>query len=578
MIRLTKSRITINGIRRLTNTAVRFNPKKIDSPPPIPEIKNGNFVIATPPSINPVPIENEIPPPPPPPSPKKKKFSFSGFLFKTSLLAIVLYGGTMYLATKNNKVLDFVLDNDLPYNEQLIDFFENLSKEDFEELWYNIQNKFTDVKLPTKSEIGELTTKLEHRSEDFLKETKKKLSSKKDVRKGTDLTPVEQLQKPVEVESLTRDVLRLPLIELDAEVANSVDSSVKQIISSFNNFVQSIDANTLEGSNSNLIKAIDTSVNQLASKLTNLTTNFDNELQNKLKVSQTELVSSFTKKELELTENLIYQFNQEKAQLEKKLNKRLEQEVKAARQAISQAATNAVSMVRIEQTKNFEKLVTEKLNEEREGRLANLDKLNDKINDLEKFAESFEKQIVNTHKKTLIQQSINKLKSLLLFSQPENSTPKSIGPYVDILGQISTDDEVLNLALKDLIPLISNESTHSILSNSQLLTRWEQLAPELRSSSLLPPNAGLLGHLSSLIFSKLLVPVKGVKEDGKDIESVIGRVEYSLARGQLDVAVEEATNLKGWSRRLANDWVIEGRKRLEIEFLLGLIESEAKLL
>ncbi|KAI5951104.1 MIC60 [Candida jiufengensis] len=578
MIRLATSRNSLIGLRGISTTSIRLNAKKIDPPPPLPEVKTTEFIVATPPSINPIPVENKIPPPPPPPTPKKKKFSFTGFLFKTSLLAVFLYGGTMYLATKNNKVLDFVLDNELPYNEELIDFFENLSKEDFEELWYNIQSKFTDVKLPSKNDIEQLTTKIEHKGEDFLKETKKKLSSKKEVRKGTDLTPVEQLQKPVEVESLTRDVARLPLIELNADVANSVDSSVKQIISSFNNFVQSIDANTLEGSNSNLIKTIDTSINQLATKLNTLSTSFDNEVQNKLKVSQTELFSSFTKKELELTENLIYQFNQEKAQLEKKLNQRLEQEVKAARQAISQAATNAVSMVRIEQTKNFEKLVTEKLNEERQGRLANLDKLNDKINDLEKFAEGFEKQIVNTHKKTLIQQSINKLKSLLLFSQSENTTPKSIGPYVDVLSQISTDDEVLNLAVKDLIPLISNESTHSILSNSQLLTRWEQLAPDLRSSSLLPPNAGLLGHLSSLIFSKLLLPVKGVKEDGKDIESVIGRVEYSLARGQLDVAVEEATNLKGWSRRLANDWVIESRKRLEIEFLLNLIESESKLL
>ena len=44
--------------------------------------------------------------------------------------------------------------------------------------------------------------------------------------------------------------------------------------------------------------------------------------------------------------------------------------------------------------------------------------------------------------------------------------------------------------------------------------------------------------------------MKGVKEDGKDIESVIGRVESSLARGELDIAVEEAANLKGWSRMI----------------------------
>ena len=273
----------------------------------------------------------------------------------------------------------------------------------------------------------------------------------------------------------------------------------------------------------------------------------------------------------------MHQFSTEKQQLEAKLNQKLSQEIQAARAAISQAASNAVAMVRIEQTKNFEKLVSEKLNEERNGRLANLEKLNDRIVELEKFAEGFETQIVSNHKKAIIHQAVSKLKSLLL-APAAGDKPQPIKPYIDELTKIATDDEVLALAIKDLSPLITNESTHSILTNAQLLSRWEQLAPELRSASLLPPNAGLLGHLASIVFSKLLLPVKGVKEDGKDIESVIGRVESSLARGELDIAVEEAANLKGWSRKLANDWVVEGRKRLEIEFLLGLIESESKII
>lgn len=48
--------------------------------------------------------------------------------------------------------------------------------------------------------------------------------------------------------------------------------------------------------------------------------------------------------------------------------------------------------------------------------------------------------------------------------------------------------------------------------------------------------------------------------------------------GTIDIAVEEATNLKGWSRKLANDWVLQARKRLEVEFLLNLIETESRLL
>ncbi|KAI5948842.1 MIC60 [Candida theae] len=578
MIRIVTSKpISLTGLRCLSTTSLRLSPKDVGKPPRLPEVR-AEPLVPTPPSIT--PIETKVvPPPPPPPTVKKaKKFSLFGFLFKTSLLALVVYGGTMYLATKNDDVMDFVVDHEIPFHEETIDFIENGSYEDLEELWYTIKGKFTDVKLPSKNDIEQFTSDLEHKGGDFIKETKKKITGAVHERKGTELTPVEQLQKPVEVESVTRDVARLPLIELKSDIDSSVDKSVKKTISLLNDLIQSIDASSLAQTNSSLVKSIDSSVNQLATKLNVLTREFDSELQNKLKVSQTELFSSFTKKELELTENLIDQFNQEKAQLEKRLNQRLEHEIQAAKEAISQAANNAVSMVRIEQTKNFEALVTERINEERNGRLANLEKLNDKVNELEKFAESFERQISNNHKRSLIQSSVNKLKLLLLTPPEASDTPKSIEPYVKTLKEISTDDEVLNLVLKDLDVLLAKESTHSLLTNAQLLTRWEQLEPELRSSSLLPPNAGLLGHLSSLIFSKLLLPVKGVKEDGKDIESVIGRVESSLARGQLDIAVEEATNLKGWSRRLANDWVLQARKRLEVEFLLSLIETESRLL
>ncbi|EMG48661.1 MIC60 MICOS complex subunit MIC60 [Candida maltosa Xu316] len=556
------------AIRSISTTGIRFNippvPPKVVSVPP------------TPPKVNPPKREGELPPPPTPKvvPPKKKRFSLFGFLFKTTLLAALIYGGTLYTATKNDQVMDFVIDNQLPYHEELIDLIENGSIEDLQQAWEELKGKFTDVKLPSKEDIEELTEKLETRGEDFLKETKKKLGQRKT---GTDLTPTEQLQKNVEIEHVKKNIPHLPLIELSSSLGASVDETVRKTIDSFNDFIQSIDASTLASKDNAAINDITGSINALATKLNSLTKSFDEELQKKLKVSQTELFSSFTKKELELTENLLHQFTTEKQQLEAKLNEKLALEIQAARNVISQAATNAVSMVRIEQTKNFEKLIAERLNEERNGRLANLEKLSDRIDELEKFAESFESQIVSNHKKALIQQSVSKLKSLLL-APTANESPKAIKPYVDELNQIAADDEVLKLALKDLTPLLTNESTHSILTNAQLLSRWEQLAPELRSASLLPPNAGLLGHLASIVFSKLLLPVKGVKENGKDIESVIGRVESSLARGELDVAVEEVANLKGWSRKLANDWVVEGRKRLEVEFLLNLIESESKII
>ncbi|CAI5756025.1 unnamed protein product [Candida verbasci] len=579
MIRLTRSNSTKVYLRTISTTSIKSYAQKIGSPPSAPIVKSSS----SPPQQPIVPdkaivdsIKNDQGSTKSVPPPKKKRFSLFGFLFKTTLFTAILYGSTLYIATKNDKVMDFVVDKDLPYHEELIDLIETGSIDDLTDIIDSIRYKFMDVKLPSKEDIEKITKNLEHKGEDLYKETTKKLKSIKH-KQGTDLTPSEQLQRPVGVESIKREVTHLPLIELNSTLSKSVDDSVKSTIASFNQFIQSIDANTLVDSNKDLISLINLNINKLATKLNSLSKNFDDELQSKLKVSQTELFSSFTKKELELTENLLHQFNSEKQQLETKLNKRLNQEIKAAKDAISQAATNAVSMVRIEQTKNFEKLINEKINQERNGRLANIDKLNEKILELEKFVESFQSQIISNHNKSTIQQSISNLKNSLL-NPNLNDKPKLLKPYLEDLEKLSGNDEILKLAVQDLKVLVVNESTHSILTNSQLLSRWEQLIPELRSASLLPPNAGLLGHLSSFLFSKLLLPVKGIKENGKDIESVIGRVESYLSRGELDLAVEEVTNLKGWCRKLANDWIIESRKRLEIEFLLNIIETESKLI
>lgn len=509
--------------------------------------------------------------------PKKKKFSFAGFLFKTAFVTTLLYGATLYTATKSETVMDFVIDKQLPYYEELIEFIE---KGSFEELLQKVTAKLSALpaqfKLPSKDQLEELTSKLEHQGEQLIKETKKKLQSPKS--KPGYATPAEQLQKPVAFESTHGVKEKLPLIQLK-DVSDMADESVTATLKSFNELIAMIDASAVGPKKDTLIKSITENINALSTKLNALNTSFEKEVSAKLKNSQTELLSSYTTKELELTQNLLDQYNYEKTQLEKKYREKLTQEVESAKQAISQAAVNATSMVRVEQTKRFEKLVKDKIDAERNGRLQNLDAVAARLEELEAFALTLENQLTATSSKTLVQQSLAKLKSLL-FATKEDSAAKFINPYFEELETASArcDDEVISLALGELKPLLSNESSQSILTIPQLLTAWEQLTPELRSASLLPPNAGLLGHLASILFSKLLLPVKGAKPEGRDIESVIAKVEQSLTRGELDVAVEEVANLKGWSRRLANDWVKEGRKRLEAEFLVSLIDAEAKIL
>lgn len=502
----------------------------------------------------------------------KKSFSLFGFLFKTIFASAVLYGGTMYAATKSETVMDFVIDKQLPYYEELIHLIENGSVEDLQNSW----SALTSSVGSSKGKLEKLTNELEKKGEDLIEKTKKRVEQTKTA--ITHSLPAEQLQKKVEFEPVHENIEKLPFVAVNGG-SNFVDESVKKTIDSFNELINIIDASNLGNQKHTIIKKINDNVSILAAKLDALNHSFNKELEFKLKSSETKLLADYTQKELDLTLNMLSQYKYEKAQLEKVYKDRLQKEVELTKQAITQAAVNATSMVRVEQTKRFEAMIKDRIDSERNGRLKNLDALNSRVEELEALALTLESLAKATASRSLVQQSLANLKSMLLFVR-EDTPAQSFNSYVDNLETATgnTDDELLKEATGQLKNLLTNESNQSILTTPQLLSAWEQLAPELRSASLLPPNAGLLGHVASYFFSKLLMPVKGVKPDGKDIESVIGRVELSLARGELDVAVEEVANLKGWTRRLADDWVKEGRKRLEAEFLLGVVEAEAKIM
>lgn len=559
---LLKSRVTSS--RFLANSSVVLNNKVETTKIPLnstatgvpPAEKLTGFKVTAPPTPPPVvsiPQTVEL----------RKKRSFTGFLLKLALLGSILYGTTLYVATKNDKVMNLVIDYDLPYSEEIIDLIENGSYDDLVDKFEDIKSRLWNWEENSKERILKLTSK----TEDVVAETKRKFGNK-----YISQTPAQQLQTPVEIEVNHPKVTKLPLLS----TASITDPSVKSAITTFNDFIQSIDGSNVD---SNYIKRINQTILELSNKLNGLTKSFNEKVDETINKRAQDLLSDYTKKELEITQVLLNQYHQEKSVLEQKLNETLQQEIKATQETISQAASNAVSLVRIEQTKKFEQLIQDKVNSEREGRLGNLNNLNERLQQVEKYAESLEGQLNSNHKKLQIHKILVKLKGLTL-NYPENSSPKVLKPIINELESVSKDldNDLIDLSLKELIPLIGNESTHSILSNGQLLSRWELLTPELRSASLLPPNAGLLGHLASGFFSKFLFPVKGNKVDGKDIESVIGRVEASLARGELDSAVEEVANLKGWPRKLSDDWVRAGRKRLEIEFLFNLIDSETKLL
>ena len=50
-----------------------------------------------------------------------------------------------------------------------------------------------------------------------------------------------------------------------------------------------------------------------------------------------------------------------------------------------------------------------------------------------------------------------------------------------------------------------------------------------------------------------------------DVESILARVQYYLNENDLDTATRELNQLKGWPKKLAEDWIKAARNHLEIK-------------
>ncbi|ODQ81056.1 hypothetical protein BABINDRAFT_46752 [Babjeviella inositovora NRRL Y-12698] len=453
------------------------------------------------------------------PAAAPKRFSLGKFLFKTTFYGSSLYALAVAAAMYNDEANDFVVEN-LPGAPAVIKLVE-----DYQSNGGHLQFDETFKKLNIES----ITKKIEAKIPD-----------------ASQIVAKVSAKKP------------LPTLETSSnETLAPTFAALNQLIAAINN----------SSASDETVAAVAASLTQLSVKVDGLTANREQELAKLTAAKVQALEATFAAKENASTEKFLQDFQTEKRALEAKHDAQLAAELAAAQATIAQAATNAVDAIKVEQVKQFAVIVEQKVAEERAGKLAQLDVLAANLDSLADVVAQLEGHLDRAASATAVQTQLVRVKALLASPQPQG-----FAADLAALQELTAHDPLASAALAS----VPRESAiNGCLTVPQLITRWQLLVPELRSAALLPPNAGLLGHLSSIVFSKLLLSKKG-HANGNDIESVIARVENYLTRGDLADAVEEAASLKGWSRKLANGWVNESRKRLEVEFLLSVVEAGAR--
>lgn len=476
----------------------------------------------------------------------KKSHPFRKFFIRVGLFTSVIYLGGIALALKSDTIYDNFVDY-FPMGEELVEFAENYL------INYNYSGNSS-----AKSDLHSFNASLD----------KTVPVVKAGVLSSTisqeELANIEAHKEKVRINVTDKTAGHSPETALPLVEFKSLDESLNKTISSLNDLIKSINHDAPV--HASLISTISDHVKELSEKLGSIAQSHTVEM-SKLDQDQLSVISQ--EKEVELTKKFLQQFDAERENLEKKYHEILINEIEATKSKIFLQADNKIDSVRLMQLEEFNKLVSKKIETERDGKLAKLDQIYDKISKLEAIESEMSDQI--SHYLTLknLKIELGKVESTLI----DSDTPIILNSQFVKLQSLALElkDELLLESIKQL------PKSGNLLTKQQLISRWKLLAPELRAASLLPPNAGILGHFASRVLSKFLFAKQGFAE-GNDMESIISRVNGYLERDELDLAVEQVASLKGWSRRLADDWVVESRKRLEVEFLIKVIDYEARLL
>ncbi|KAI8099928.1 mitochondrial inner membrane protein-domain-containing protein [Halteromyces radiatus] len=319
-------------------------------------------------------------------------------------------------------------------------------------------------------------------------------------------------------------------------------------------------------------------LNKHADKVDNQVSEHYKELVAKVTDAQTKSKKRVTEKADKLKQLLVAENNKLQQQLvdmgQLELDSQREQAMSTLKQDLSD------QMVSLQ--KNFAEQVQRQVEEERGGRLANVDSVVASQTELERLSSANAEYLDDSRKAHQLLVAIDALKRAAYcgnkqaFLQELQTLRVLSRPDSPFANQVEKrNDELVQVVAANISETVAE---HGISSFIQLVERFDKVAKEVRDASLIPEEgSSMISHIISIALSKLLFPKKGLVP-GDDIEARLARAEYYLTHGDdLESATREMNQLKGWPKHLTADWLDAARRHLEIKQALQVMRTQAIL-
>lgn len=505
-------------------------------------------------------------------------------LLRTSFAVSLFYAGGLALTEYNDSFGDIFVEN-VPFAEGLVDFFETqlsstlspppLTLDELRTkfggmlggkvstvptqgvLPQSVDPKDLQVTIPTSLEsktIGNATDSAKHSAALLvLSPIKPKLKAEsKESSKFVDI--INRLNDTIEE-------INSQKIALSEEQVSFITEAHQKLSTSVSDFAKNFQAIVSEGISSNNEQALKELNEKYAQKLKD--------------------------DEAELTNKVLNEFYNYKTELEQRTSKQLAEDLKANEQTLLAKHANEVALLSITQVDEFNKILKEKLDTERNGRLSHLEELDTGVGNLTQSVDRLNDLLMRNETITQLTITLDELKAKLHSPDSRSLNIEKDLKKLKTLSNIlpdkpkscckskQTSPQLIDVAITELDNLAGKKE---ILSTEQLYNRWNLLENDFKTSSLLPPNAGILGHTFAKFFSFFLFTKQGTSPTNTDLDSVFAKVNEDLRLSKLDKAVEEVVALQGWPYVLCKDWIKEARRKLEVETLIDVLYCEVRTL
>ncbi|OMP81666.1 Formation of crista junctions protein 1 [Diplodia seriata] len=523
------------------------------------------------------PAGSPVPPP-------KKKGSFRRFLITLLTLTTLGYAGGVYYSLISDNFHDFFTEY-VPFGEDAVGYFEEREfRKRFpggaapSRLHQQIRGE-NKVTIPSKSGLswkvsdekedpksgadlsksGRHTSAVEDNKATAAKEQKPAPKSAAPAKAAPAVTvaPIDKLNLDGATEPVVQDVVKIIndiITVVNADNAGSkYDSTISKAKGELTKVINDIQT----------MKAV--AEKQSEDKIKNLHTEFD--------AGAKELVSRIEAEMQGQEARWKDEFEAEREKLAQTYQSKLRAELDASQKVYDQKLKNELLEQAIALNRQFANSVHERVEQERQGRLAKLNELSDAVSELEKLTAEWN---------SVIDSNLRTQHMLVAVEAARNAVEKADQPrpFVEELAalkEVAAEDPVVNAAIASITPTAYQKG---VPTPSQLIDRFRRVASEVRKAALLPEDAGVASHAASLVLSKVMFKKGGDGQGlpvGNDVESVLTRTEMLLEEGNIDAAAREMNGLSGWAKVLARDWLGDARRVLEVRQALDVLSTEARL-